>query len=293
MRETMKKRVSRNDYLECVNQAASFLHRKLLGKKTRSPVLAIVLGSGLGGFADVLGNKKEIPFSIIPHFPVSGVSGHAGTLAVGELNQQPVYCVKGRVHFYEGFDLGQITFMVRVLGALGIQQLILTNAAGGIHPAFKPGDMMLIRDHISSFYPNPLIGKNQDSFGPRFPDMSDAYSKAWRGLAKRAARRVGVRLKEGVYLAVTGPSYETPAEIQMFKKMGADAVGMSTVPEVIVARHMGMECLGITTITNLAAGISKTPLNHEEVILAGEKVKERLCRFLIELCTPKKIAVSN
>jgi purine-nucleoside phosphorylase len=288
----MKKREPRNDYLECVNQAASLLRRKLFGKKSCLPGLAIILGSGLGGFADVLENKKEISFSSIPHFPVSGVSGHAGTLVVGELNQQLVYCVKGRVHFYEGFDLGQITFMVRVLGLLGVRRLILTNAAGGIHPALKPGDLMLIRDHISSFYPNPLIGKNLDSCGPRFPDMSDAYSKAWRDIAKRAARRVGVRLKEGVYVSVTGPSYETPAEIQMFKKLGIDAVGMSTVPEVIVARHMGMECLGITTITNLAAGISKTPLNHEEVILAGEKVKSRLCRFLMELCTPQKIIAS-
>jgi len=281
----MKRSKSSSQYQDQIRQAAEFIQRKSQGKKGESVAeAAIVLGSGLGGFAEVLEDQKEISFSSIPHFPVSGISGHAGTLIQGRLGKCPVLCLKGRVHYYEGHDLSRVTFAVRVLGTLGIKRLFLTNAAGGISSVLRPGDLMLIEDHISSFFPNPLIGKNLDRFGPRFPDMSAAYSPFLRKLAIRCARKLHVPLRKGIYAAVTGPSYETPAEIRMLKRLGADAVGMSTVPEVIVARHLGIECLGISIITNLAAGISKKSLSHAEVLEVGDKVKPRLTQLLCEIC---------
>ncbi len=284
-KKSMMKRRESSDYWSQVHQAAAHLRRKFHWKKGCSAAdLAIVLGSGLGGFSDVLTTPREIPFSMIPHFPASGVSGHAGALILGMLEGRQVLCLKGRVHLYEGHDLLRVTFAVRVLGHLGITKMIFTNAAGGINAAFHPGDLMLIEDHISTFFPNPLLGKNLDLLGPRFPDMSAAYSPRLRKLAAESARRLRLKLKKGIYVAVTGPSYESPAEIQMFKRLGADAVGMSTVPEVIVARHMGIECLGISIITNLASGISKKSLNHVEVLEAGEKVKPRLTELLREIC---------
>lgn len=281
----MKRRETSDLYLSQIKQAAAYLKKKFKWGKAR-PVadLAIVLGSGLGGFSDVLTAPRKIPFSAIPYFPISGVSGHAGAFTLGMLEGRQVLCLKGRVHLYEGHELLRVTFAVRVLGLLGIKNLILTNAAGGINSAFHPGDLMLIEDHISTFSPNPLVGKNLDLLGPRFPDMSAAYSPRLRKLAVESAGRLRLNLRKGVYVAVTGPSYETPAEIQMLKGLGADAVGMSTVPEVIVARHMGIECLGISIITNLAAGISRKPLSHGEVLEAGEKVNPSLAQLLREIC---------
>jgi purine-nucleoside phosphorylase len=249
------------------------------------PLVAVILGSGLGEFAESLRTPVKVPFSAIPHFPRSSVEGHSGNVVFGKLGQTPILCLQGRVHYYEGHDMTAVTFPVRVLGLMGIRRLIVTNAAGGIHPRFRPGDLMLIRDHISSFIPNPLIGPNDDDLGPRFPDMSEAYSLRLRRMARRCAIRLKLPLREGVYVSVTGPSYESPAEIRMLKQAGADAVGMSTVPEVIVARHMGLECLGISSITNAAAGISKKPLSHMEVLEAGERVKPRLIKLLSSICS--------
>ncbi|MCI0717812.1 MAG: purine-nucleoside phosphorylase [Acidobacteria bacterium] len=271
-------------YLQTVIQAADFLSKRLMAKFPEKPRLALILGSGLGEFADSLTERIAVPFSAVPHFPQSSVTGHSGNVVLGRIGSVWVLCLQGRVHYYEGHDIRAVTFPVRVLGILGIRRLIVTNASGGINPRFRPGDLMLIRDHISLFYPNPLIGSNEASVGPRFPDMSAAYSEPLRQVARHCARRLKFSLKEGVYVSVTGPSYESPAEIRMLKRLGADAVGMSTVPEVIVARHMGMECLGISNITNPAAGISKRPLSHAEVLEAGERVKPRLMALLAATC---------
>lgn len=276
--------MKKDSYLKAVTEAAGFLGKRLKGEASPTPRLALILGSGLGEFADSMAQRVVIPFSAIPHFPHSSVPGHLGNFVFGKVGSAPVLCLQGRVHYYEGYDMKAVTFPVRVLGIMGITRLIVTNAAGGINPQFRPGDLMLIRDHISSFVPNPLVGLNQEQFGRRFPDMSEAYSRRLKMLATRCGKRLKTRLREGVYVGVTGPSYESPAEIQMLKCLGADAVGMSTVPEVIVARHMGMDCLGISSITNLAAGISKTPLSHREVLEAGEQVRPRLISLLEALC---------
>jgi purine-nucleoside phosphorylase len=268
-------------YLKAVDQAAAFIQAELkIRKKAVFSQLALILGSGLGGFAETLEKPVEIPFAKIPGFPKTSVEGHSGSLVAGCLEGHSVVCLKGRVHSYEGYDPRQVTFPVRVLGRLGIRILIVTNAAGGINPHFRPADLMLLSDHISSFIPNPLTGKNIAEFGTRFPDLSEAYSLSLQHLAKDCASRLKVKLQTGVYLAVPGPSYESPAEIRMFRILGADAVGMSTVPEVIVARHMGIACLGISIITNMAAGLQRKPLSHQEVLVAGEKVKPRLARLL-------------
>jgi len=273
-----------NSSLQIVIRAADFLRKSLLMKVSEQPKLALILGSGLGAFAERLEQRESVPFSAVPHFPLSSVAGHSGNVVVGKLAGAWVFCLQGRVHYYEGQDMRAVTLPIRVLRRLGIRRLIVTNAAGGISPRFRPGDLMLIRDHISSFCPNPLIGPNEDSMGPRFPDMSVPYSATLRQLARNCARHLNLTLQEGVYVSVTGPSYESPAEIKMLKRIGADAVGMSTVPEVIVARHMDMECLGISNITNVAAGISKRPLSHAQVLRAGERVKPRLIALLRAIC---------
>jgi purine-nucleoside phosphorylase len=270
--------------MQNVIRAADFLSKGLLSKASEKPRVAVILGSGLGEFAETLTDSEVIPFSAVPHFPLSSVAGHSGNVVFGKIADAWVICLQGRVHYYEGHEMQAVTFPMRVLGRLGAQKVIVTNAAGGIHRRLRPGDLMLIRDHISSFCPNPLIGPNEASLGPRFPDMSAAYSEGLRKLARKCAQRLKLTLKEGVYVGVTGPSYESPAEIAMLKRLGADAVGMSTVPEVIVARHMGMECLGISSITNAAAGISKRPLSHAEVLEAGERVKPRLMGLLSAIC---------
>jgi purine-nucleoside phosphorylase len=243
----------------------------------------MVLGSGLGPYADTLENKTVFPYPSLPHFPRSTVPGHSGNLILGEAGGIRVAAMQGRVHYYEGYSLSEVVYGVRVLRLLGIRQLIITNAAGGLNESFRPGDLMLITDHINLTGANPLIGPNLNEFGERFPDMSDAYSAELRGIALQAASKTGIPLKQGIYVGLAGPSFETPAEIRMLRSMGADAVGMSTVPEVIVANHMGIRVLGISCITNLAAGILPQKLTHQEVMDTTEQVKEKFIKLLREV----------
>ncbi|EPZ37366.1 Purine nucleoside phosphorylase 1 [Anoxybacillus ayderensis] len=259
-----------------IEQAAQFLKEKF----PTSPQIGLILGSGLGVLADEIEQAIKIPYSDIPNFPVSTVEGHAGQLVYGQLEGATVIVMQGRFHYYEGYSFEKVTFPVRVMKALGVEQLIVTNAAGGVNESFEPGDLMIISDHINNMGGNPLIGPNDAALGVRFPDMSEAYSKRLRQLAKDVANEIGLRVREGVYVANTGPAYETPAEIRMIRVMGGDAVGMSTVPEVIVARHGGMEVLGISCISNMAAGILDQPLTHDEVIETTEKVKADFLRFV-------------
>ncbi|MFB3095051.1 MAG: purine-nucleoside phosphorylase [Candidatus Acidiferrales bacterium] len=261
---------------EKVQQAA----RLIEGRTTLRPRIGLVLGSGLGAFADGLQDATAIPYQQIPHFPVSTAVGHAGRLVVGQCAKIPVAVMQGRVHFYEGYSLREVTFPIRVLGALGIRALVFTNAAGGINRKLRARGLLLIRDHLNFQGSNPLLGANDERFGPRFPDMTEAYSKRFRTTAKQVARKLRLRLFEGVYAALHGPSYETPAEIRALARLGADVVGMSTVPEVIVANHMGIEVLGISCVTNMAAGISKKKINHDEVLEAGERVSRQFTTFL-------------
>jgi purine-nucleoside phosphorylase len=230
-----------------------------------SPKIGVILGSGLGDFAEVLENKRVIPYADLPHFPRSSVEGHAGRLVLGTLAGEPIAAMQGRVHHYEGYSPAQVAFPARALCAFGIRTLVVTNAAGGIHPSLAPGDLMAITDHINLTGFNPLRGPNEDRLGPRFPDMSAAYHPGLLQLMFEVARRESVALRKGVYAILSGPSYETPAEIRALKALGADAVGMSTVPEVIAATHMGVRVAGVSCITNLAAGISNKPLSHAEV----------------------------
>lgn len=243
------------------------------------PTVGVVLGSGLGAFADALEYAAVLPFGEIPHFPASTVDGHRGALVVGLCRGVPVAVMKGRVHFYEGYRLDEVVFPVRVLGRLGVRALVLTNAAGAINPAFAPGDLMVIEDHVN-LLGNPLLGRNEDALGPRFPDMSEAYDRRLRDALEAAGRAAGARVHRGVYVAMTGPSYETPAEIRMARLLGADAVGMSTVPEVIAARHMGMRVAGLSCLTNMAAGVSDRALDHAEVLETGERTKAALLEVL-------------
>lgn len=248
------------------------------------PVIGIILGSGLGDLAEEI-DGISIPYSEIPGFKTSTVSGHAGKLVIGRICSKPIIAMQGRFHYYEGYSMSTVIYPIRVMKYLGIEHLIVTNAAGGINIAFNPGDLMLIEDHINLMGNNPLIGKNIDEVGPRFVDMSFVYNKEFRDLADNAAKKTGIKLQKGVYAAMTGPMYETPAEIRMLRILGADAVGMSTVPEVIAANHMGIKTLGISCITNMAAGILDKPLNHEEVIETCNKVKHdfiRLIKTIIE-----------
>jgi purine-nucleoside phosphorylase len=246
----------------------------------RAPVLGLILGSGLGACADSFTDRVVIPFSKLPHFPSSTVPGHSGILIVGDFEGVPAIAMQGRLHMYEGYSAAEAAFPARVLGCLGILRLIVTNAAGGIHTAFRPGDLMLITDHINLMGANPLTGPNLDALGPRFPDMSHAYDLSMCAAALEAARDRGIGLREGIYVGLPGPSYETPAEIRMCRALGADAVGMSTVPEVIVANHMRIPVLGISCITNMAAGILPGKLTHEEVMQSAESAVARLQSLL-------------
>jgi purine-nucleoside phosphorylase len=264
-------------YFERVEEATSEV-RKRVGPAV--PDVAIVLGSGLGAFAGQLQDAVAIPYGDLPHWPASKVIGHEGRLVVGTLGGKRVAALSGRAHFYEGHDLRTVTFATRVIGRLGVKALILTNAAGGVNVELKPGMLMVMDDHINLLGSNPLVGPNEDAFGARFPDMTEVYSKRLRGLADSVARAQGLRIGHGVYVAVHGPSYETPAEIRAFRTMGADAVGMSTVPEAIVARHMGVEVLGISCITNAAAGVLPQPLNHSEVMEVAQQVKGAFAALL-------------
>ncbi|MBI1874019.1 MAG: purine-nucleoside phosphorylase [Acidobacteria bacterium] len=245
-----------------------------------APRIAVVLGSGLGSFADELGDRLVIPYGSIPHWPASAVIGHEGKLVVGTMAGRRVAALSGRVHAYEGHPLSTVVFAVRVMGLLGARVLILTNAAGGINTAFPQGVLMVIDDHINLLGSNPLVGENDDRLGPRFPDMSEVYSKRLRGIADEAARDHGLTIAHGIYVALLGPSYETPAEIRHLRGIGADAVGMSTVPEAIAARHMGLEVLGISCISNMAAGILPQPLHHAEVMETTARVRGQLVALL-------------
>lgn len=240
------------------------------------PKAAIVLGSGLGSYVDNVDIAAIVEYKDIIGFPISTVSGHMGRFVFGHVGGVPVVIMQGRVHYYEGYDMADVVLPVRVMGLLGAKTLILTNAAGGINPSFHGGELMLITDHISSFVPSPLIGKNIDKLGTRFPDMSNIYSKRLQTIAKAVATEQGISLKSGVYIQLSGPNYETPAEIRMCKSLGADAVGMSTACEATAAAHMGLEVCGISCITNMAAGICDGKLNHEEVRDAAYKLSENL-----------------
>jgi purine-nucleoside phosphorylase len=244
------------------------------------PVVGVVLGSGLGAFGDTLGDLKKLAYSEIPHMPRSSVVGHAGNLCLGRVGSVPVACLQGRVHLYEGHAPDRATFGARLLAALGCKAVILTNAAGGIHPDFGPGDLMLITDHINLTAQSPLLGPNEDELGPRFPDLSHAYDPVLAKAAERAAEEKNVKLQRGVYACMLGPSYETPAEIRMLRTLGADAVGMSTVHEVIVLRHRGVRVGAMSCITNLAAGISPTPLDHSEVEAIARLTRDRFVGVL-------------
>lgn len=237
-----------------------------------TPDIALVLGSGLGAFANQLEDAYEIPYSQIEGFPVSTVTGHAGKYVIGKIGLKRVIAMQGRVHYYEGYTMEQVVMPIRIMKLLGADTLILTNAAGGISFDFKPGTLMMITDHITSFVPSPLIGTNMESLGTRFPDMSQVYDPKLQQTLKDVAVRCGIDLKQGTYLQTTGPNYETPAEIRMYRTLGADAVGMSTACEAMVANHMGMRIAGVSCITNLASGMSKEPLNHEEVKATADKI---------------------
>ncbi len=247
------------------------------------PKIGIVLGSGLGGFSAEIEKEAIIPYGEIPSFPTSTVDGHAGQFVFGSYKGVPLVLMEGRVHYYEGYSMEEVVLPIRLMGKMGAETIILTNAAGGINETLSPGSLMLISDHIASFVPSPLRGKNDDSLGVRFPDMTEVYSPALRDMAKEAAEKLGIPLSEGVYLQVSGPNYETPSEIRAFRTLGADAVGMSTAVEAVAARHMGLSVLGISCISNMAAGISKTPLSHEEVRENAERVGADFKRLLIEI----------
>jgi purine-nucleoside phosphorylase len=287
-------------YYDQVSEAAAFLRAML---HPSNPQIGIVLGSGLSAVAGSLAEQVVVPYAEIPHFPRSTVEGHTGRIVAGLLGGVPVLVMQGRVHYYEGYTPQQVTFPMRVLGALGIRSVILTNAAGGIQEGYRRGQLVALGDHINFMGFNPLSGPNEPRFalptgatphfpaaGLRFTDMTEAYSKRLRALAKEAASEEGFALDEGVYLAVTGPSFETPAEIRAFRALGATLVGMSTVPETIVARHMGIEVLGISCVTNPAAGMGETALNHEEVQETGRLVEDQLAS-LLERLAPKIAAL--
>jgi len=263
-----------------MTRAAEVIHSRVTAAGGALPQVAVVLGSGLGAFAEELESPVVIRYEEIPGWPRSTAVGHAGKLVVGLCGGVPTAVLAGRAHLYEGYTAQQAVYGLRVLRALGVQSVLLTNAAGGINTAYKPGDLVLIADHINLLGQNPLSGPNDESLGPRFPDMTEAYSKPFRELARHAAASLGVSMAEGIYAAVPGPSYETPAEIRYLRAIGADLVGMSTVPEAIAASHMGMRTLGISCVTNHAAGVVDQKLDHREVLEVGERMKGTLIELL-------------
>ena len=266
---------TRSDFMRA-QRAAKYI----LSKSRLRPKIGIVLGSGLGAFADEVTDTIHVPYEKIPGFPKPTVDGHAGRLVIGKVNEIPVAVMQGRVHFYEGYSAGEVAYPMRVLRQIGIQTAVLTNAAGAINLNFSPGALVVIRDHLNLNGMNPLVGPNDIRFGPRFPDMSEAYCKRYREIALAEGGKLGLNVKEGVYAAFSGPSFETPAEIRYLRTIGADMVGMSTVPEVIIARHMGIRVLGISCVTNMAAGILDQPLSHAEVVETGERVKVQFAALL-------------
>lgn len=259
-----------------LNEAADYIK----GKSKYKPEVAIILGSGLGAIADKIEEAESYSYTDIPHFPVSTVQGHEGRLVIGKLQGKIVLAMQGRFHYYEGYDMKDVTFPVRVMKLLGIEKLIVTNAAGSVNTEFKPGNLMLIKDHINFSGSNPLIGRNLDEFGARFPDMSNPYDEDLRNKVKEIAKSINIDLKEGVYTLFSGPTYETPAEVKMARILGSDAVGMSTVPEVIVANHSGMKVIGVSCLTNMASGILNQPLNHQEVMETSAMAREKFINLM-------------
>jgi purine-nucleoside phosphorylase len=268
-------------------ERAEHAARQIRARWTEEARIALVLGSGLGAFADDLQERVAIPYAEVPGFARSTVQGHAGQLVLGKIEGLPLIAMQGRFHYYEGYTFDQVVFPVRVFGLLGIKSLLLTNAAGGINVAFDQGALMVISDHLNLIGENPLRGANDERFGPRFPDMTEVYARDYQEIAVEEARGIGLELRRGIYAALSGPSYETPAEVRMLRTLGADAVGMSTVPEAIIARQMGMKVLGLSCITNLAAGVHDEPINHDEVMETGARVhttfKELLRRVIPKL----------
>jgi purine-nucleoside phosphorylase len=267
------------DEYSSVQAAAAFVRERA----PATPDIAIVLGSGLGDFASHVADPVVIPYEAIPGWPRSTVVGHAGKLVVGQVRGRRVAVLAGRAHFYEGHPMETVVFATRVVAMLGVKTLLLTNAAGGINTSFSEGVLMVIDDHLNLMGTNPLVGPNEDRFGPRFPDMTEVYAKRLRAVADRAAAKNGLAIAHGIYAGLHGPSYETPAEIRYLRTIGADAVGMSTVAEAIVARHMGMEVLGISCITNMAAGVLPQPLNHAEVMATAQRVRGAFIALLEEI----------
>jgi purine-nucleoside phosphorylase len=264
------------DYYDKVKQAADAVRAQIKGV----PQVAIVLGSGLGDFANSLTDATHMPYGQLPHWPVSKVIGHEGKLVVGTVKGRTIAALAGRSHLYEGHDMGTVTFAVRVLGVLGVKTLILTNAAGGVNTSFSQGALMVIDDHVNLMGANPLVGPNDERLGPRFPDMTEVYSLRLRKIADQAGRDISLQLPHGIYGALLGPSYETPAEIRYLRTIGIDAVGMSTVPEALVARHMGLDVLGISCITNMAAGVLPQPLDHAEVMETARRIRGQFIALL-------------
>ncbi|MBP2024990.1 purine-nucleoside phosphorylase [Peptoniphilus stercorisuis] len=261
-----------------IKQSVEYIKTKI----NYEPEVGIILGSGLGDFADNINNSIEIDYADIPGFPQSTVVGHSGKLIFGDLEGKKVVAMKGRIHFYEGQGIDKTVYPTKVLCELGIKTLVVTNAAGGVNEEFTPGDIMIINDHINFASTNPLIGPNEDDKGPRFLDMTEAYSKDLRKIAKNVAKEVGLDVKEGVYMWFTGPCYETPSEVKLARILGADSVGMSTVPEVIIARHRGVKVLGFSCITNMASGILDQPLDHKEVIAVSDRIKDDFAKYVKE-----------
>ncbi len=261
-------------------ERAEHAARVIRARTKLEPRIALVLGSGLGGFADDFEDAVGIPYEEIPGFMRSTAEGHAGRLVIGKVDSVPVVAMQGRVHYYEGYSLEEVTFPIRTFKLLGVKTLILTNASGGINVQLSQGALMVISDHLNLMGDNPLRGRNDERFGPRFPDMTAVYSRDLQELVIEEANAIGVEVRRGIYGALSGPSYETPAEIHLLRNLGADAVGMSTVPEAIVARHMDVEVLGISCITNMAAGISDEPINHEEVMATGDRVRDTFAQLL-------------
>ncbi|WP_217592700.1 purine-nucleoside phosphorylase [Cohnella sp. GbtcB17] len=265
--------------IQIIEEAAAYIAERT----NLRPEVGLILGSGLGVIGDEMEQAVTIPYEDIPHFPVSTVEGHAGELIVGRLQGRPVALMRGRFHMYEGYEPERTALPVRVMKQLGIKTLFVTNAAGGVNLSYEPGNLMIISDHLNLTGRNPLVGPNDNALGVRFPDMSDAYTRRLREIAKETAAELGIPVREGVYAGLLGPNYETPAEIRMLRVIGADAVGMSTVSEVLVARHSGLEVIGISCISNMAAGILDQPLSHEEVMETTERVKQQFIRLVMAL----------
>lgn len=266
-----------DNYKNKIYAARDYIRARL----TKQPEIAIILGSGLGDLAKEIADPVIIPYQDIPHFPVSTVEGHAGQLVIGGLEGKIVACMQGRFHYYEGYSMKEVTFPIRVFKALGINVLVVTNAAGGMNRNFKPGDLMIMTDHINFMGDNPLLGPNDPELGPRFPDMSEAYRKEFVELGKKVAADENIdRVQSGVYVAVSGPNFETPAELNMLSRMGADAVGMSTVPEVIVANHAGVKVFGVSCITDMAIADDLAPLEHEQVMAVANATRPRFIKLI-------------